>query len=62
MSTEYESLLKAVEESKDHYDKFFNHGVKAAGTRLRKSLQDVKKLSQVVRNSVQEVKKAEKTS
>jgi len=58
MSAKYQELLTAIEESKQHAEKFFVKGVSAAGTRLRKSLQDIKKLSQSVREDVQ-IKKAE---
>jgi len=33
-------------------DKFFNQGNAAAGTRLRKSLQEIKNLAQELRNEV----------
>lgn len=37
-------------------DKFYDKGNSAAGTRLRKGLQDVKNLSQTIRLGVQEAK------
>ncbi|TVR28806.1 MAG: histone H1 [Balneolaceae bacterium] len=37
-------------------DKFYNKGNKAAGTRARKQLQDLKKLSQDIRLEIQEMK------
>ena len=37
-------------------DKFYNKGNKAAGTRARKSLQDLKKLAQEIRIEIQNMK------
>ena len=42
----------------DDMDKFYNKGNKAAGTRARKHLQDLKNLSQVIRKEIQEKKNA----
>ena len=41
---------------KKDFDKFFIHGNKAAGTRIRKVMQEIKKLSQEIRTDVQEYK------
>lgn len=37
-------------------DKFYNKGNKAAGTRARKALQELKKLSQEIRLEIQDIK------
>lgn len=37
-------------------DKFYNKSNKAAGTRARKQLQDLKKLSQEIRLEIQDIK------
>ncbi|PWN05396.1 histone H1 [Rhodohalobacter mucosus] len=37
-------------------DKFYNKGNKAAGTRARKSLQELKKLAQEIRLEIQDMK------
>lgn len=37
-------------------DKFYNKGNKAAGTRARKALQELKKLSQEIRLEIQDMK------
>lgn len=37
-------------------DKFYNKSNKAAGTRARKHLQDLKKLSQEIRLEIQDIK------
>jgi len=42
----------------DDMDKFYNKGNKAAGTRARKHLQDLKNLAQVIRKEIQEKKNA----
>lgn len=42
----------------DDLDKFYNKGNKAAGTRARKTLQDLKKLAQDIRIEIQEKKNA----
>ena len=39
--------------------KFYEKGNKAAGTRVRKAMQDVKALAQAVRTSIQDAKKDE---
>lgn len=51
-------LDKAVETFKLEFSKF-ERGNKSAGTRARKSLQDIKKISQDLRNYIQGAKKEE---
>lgn len=41
---------------KEDFEKFFIKGNKAAGTRIRKIMQEIKKVSQEVRNDVQTYK------
>jgi hypothetical protein len=41
---------------KDDFEKFFIRGNRTAGTRVRKVMQELKRLSQEVRNDVQEYK------
>jgi hypothetical protein len=53
-----QKLLDEMEVLKAEYEKF-ERGNKSAGTRARKSLQNVKKISQEIRNQIQEAKKAE---
>jgi len=53
----YNELLNLVEQVKNDAEKFFNKGNKAAGTRLRKSMQEIKRLAQEVRLQVSELKK-----
>ncbi|HLT42603.1 MAG TPA: hypothetical protein VKZ95_07865 [Sphingobacteriaceae bacterium] len=51
------SLLEGLE---GDADKFFNKGNSAAGTRVRKGLQELKNLSQDLRLKIQEKKNTEK--
>lgn len=51
------SLLEGLE---GDADKFFNKGNNAAGTRVRKGLQELRNLSQELRLKIQEKKNAEK--
>ena len=62
----YDALVKVLTEEviidgnkfnlKEDFEKFFVKGNRTAGTRIRKIMQEVKKLSQEVRNDVQEYK------
>lgn len=54
---ELKSLLEGLESDAD---KFFNKGNSAAGTRVRKGLQELKNLSQDLRLKIQEAKNAGK--
>ncbi len=49
-------LQNLVDETKAEMEKFYEKGNKAAGTRARKGLQDLKKLAQEVRLEIQEIK------
>lgn len=53
---EVKSLVDSLEED---MDKFYNKGNKTAGTRARKTLQDMKKLAQEIRIEIQEKKNEE---
>lgn len=50
---ELKELVASIEEDAQ---KFYEKGNSAAGTRLRKGLQDIKNLSQAIRVSVSEIK------
>jgi hypothetical protein len=62
----YDLLVKMVTEDveiegkkynlKDDFEKFFVKSNKSAGTRIRKVMQEVKKLSQEIRKDVQDYK------
>lgn len=55
--TKLKDLLAAVETDAD---KFYNAGNSAAGTRVRKAMQDLKVLAQEIRTEVTEKKSAAK--
>jgi hypothetical protein len=60
----YQDLVQAVKDLETDFQKFYERGQAAAGTRVRKGLSDLRKLAQDVRKDIQEVKarrKAEKT-
>jgi len=50
---EVKNLMTELEED---LEKFYDKGNKAAGTRARKQLQDLKKLSQEIRLEIQDIK------
>ena len=62
----YDKLVKLLTEEieidgknfnlKEDFEKFFVKGNRTAGTRIRKIMQEVKKLSQEIRTDVQEYK------
>ena len=62
----YDKLIKLLTEEveidgkkfdlKEDFEKFFIRGNKTAGTRLRKVMQELKKVAQEVRDDVQEYK------
>ena len=62
----YDALVKLITEDveidgkkfslKDDFEKFFIRGNKTAGTRIRKMMQEVKRLSQEIRSDVQDYK------
>jgi hypothetical protein len=51
-----ERLITLLEDTRDDHDKFFGSGNNAAGTRIRKVMQEVKTLAQELRVEVQETK------
>jgi hypothetical protein len=55
--TKVKELLASVEADAE---KFYNSGNNAAGTRLRKAMQDLKVLAQDIRTEVTEKKNSEK--
>ena len=62
----YDQLVKVLTEEveidgkrfnlKDDFEKFFIKGNRTAGTRIRKVMQEIKRISQEVRNDVQDYK------
>ena len=57
----YEELMQAVRNLQTDFEKFFEKGQAAAGTRVRKGLSDLRKLAQDVRKDIQDVKSQRKS-
>lgn len=55
----YRELQNLVESIETDAKKFYESGNKAAGTRLRKAMLDIKERAQDIRNEVSELKKKE---
>ncbi len=55
-----EQLRTMVSELEPEMDKFYEKGNKAAGTRARKHLQELKKVAQEVRLEIQDMKNSGK--
>ena len=51
-----ERLITLLEDTRDDHDKFFGNGNNAAGTRIRRAMQEVMTLAQELRVEVQETK------
>ena len=56
----YAELKKIVDDLEPEFEKFYDKGNQAAGTRIRKALQDLKIIAQEVRLQVQEQKNSAK--
>lgn len=56
----FQDFTKIVEAMEIDFEKFYDKEVSAAGTRVRKHLQDLAKLCKEVRNDVTAVKNARK--
>ncbi len=52
----FEELKSLIATLQDDADKFYNKGNSAAGTRVRKGMQDLKNLAQTIRSEVQDLK------
>lgn len=50
------NLRDLVHSLEDDFKKFYEKGNKAAGTRVRKGMQDLKNLAQDIRKEVQDIK------
>ncbi len=57
----FQEVKKLVDGLADDADKFYNKGNSAAGTRVRKGMQDLKNLAQAIRLEVQDKKNKEAT-
>lgn len=54
--SEIKDLITSLE---GDFEKFYEKGNQAAGTRIRKGMQDLKNLAQDIRKEVQDIKNAE---
>lgn len=52
----FEELKGLIASIENDADKFYNKGNSAAGTRVRKGMQDLKNMAQAIRAEVQELK------
>ncbi len=52
----YEELQALLGEAEGDFGKFYDESNKAAGTRIRKSMLELKKLADAIRKEVQEIK------
>ena len=55
----FEEVKKLVESLEADADKFYNKGNSAAGTRIRKGMQDLKNMAQSIRLEIQDTKNSE---
>ena len=55
----FEELVNLVNSFEGDFSKFYDKGNKAAGTRVRKHMQDLRKHAAVLRTEVQNMKTAE---
>jgi len=56
MSDHYSKLVSVVEGLEEDFAAFYEKGNKAAGTRVRKAMQELKSMAQEIRVDVQEKK------
>ncbi len=59
MASMYEKLQEHVNSLEDDFSKFYDKSNKAAGTRVRKGMQELKQLAQDIRTDVQDKKNAD---
>ncbi len=52
----FKELKSMIESLEADFDKFYDKGNNAAGTRVRKGMQDMKNLAQEIRLEVQDIK------
>lgn len=56
----FNTLKQIITELEADCGKFYNDGNNAAGTRVRKGMQEIKSLAQEIRLNVQEIKNSKK--
>lgn len=52
----FQDLKNLIASLENDADKFYNKGNSAAGTRLRKGMQELKNMAQLIRSEVQDLK------
>lgn len=52
----YNQILQFMFALQEDFEKFYDNGNKAAGTRVRKGMLDLKQITQDIRKEVQEIK------
>ena len=60
MSSLLEQIRELVASTEEDHDRFYSKGNAAAGTRVRKNMQELKSLAQELRLDVQEIKNSNK--
>ncbi|MDR7130145.1 MULTISPECIES: histone H1 [Algoriphagus] len=56
--SKFSEVSELVNSLKDDFEKFYEKGNQAAGTRVRKGMQDLKNMAQDIRKEVQDMKNA----
>lgn len=56
--SKFSEVSELVNSLKDDFEKFYDKGNSAAGTRVRKGMQDLKNIAQDIRKEVQDMKNA----
>ena len=56
MSKNFKELKEIIDGTEEDVQKFYEKGNKAAGTRVRKAMQELKKKAQDIRVEIQEIK------
>ena len=56
MANRYGQIEQQINELKGDFEKFYSKGNQAAGTRVRKGMQELKVLAQDIRKEVQDMK------
>ncbi len=60
MSDKYQKLVDFVNSLEPDFNKFYEKGQAAAGTRVRKGMSELKNMAQEIRTDVQEIKNKRK--
>ena len=59
MADRFSELKSFIEDAEKDFQQFYEKGNKAAGTRVRKAMQDLKQKAQDIRMEVQDMKKSD---